>query len=206
MPNRPARPRGPGRHHDERRAEIADAVLAGVVELGLDGVSLTEVARRAGVSPGRVQHYFPAKQRLIEAAFDRGNELSEARIRERAGGPLEEARPAEVLRIVLDELIPYDAASTAHLRVRQSFIARALADEAIAAKLRALYAGFHDRMAALLSAEQRAGTVPEGLEPRAAARALVAQAEGLASYVLLGVVDAAEARGQLERSLAELYG
>ncbi|MFC7739888.1 hypothetical protein ACFQXA_01365 [Nocardiopsis composta] len=45
------RTRGPGAHHEERRAQIADAVLAIAAERGLAAVSQSEVAARAGVSP-----------------------------------------------------------------------------------------------------------------------------------------------------------
>ncbi|WP_243716084.1 TetR family transcriptional regulator [Actinomadura darangshiensis] len=91
---------GPGVEHGARRRQIADAVLAVVAERGLPAVSLAEVAAQAGVSAGRVQHYFPTKQKLVEAAFDRGNELSSARIRALVGEDLESAptTPASTTR------------------------------------------------------------------------------------------------------------
>ncbi|RCG17868.1 TetR family transcriptional regulator [Streptomyces diacarni] len=192
------RGRGPGLHHDRRRTEIADAVLVVVAGRGLPAVSLTEVAAHAGVSPGRVQHYFPTKQKLLEAAFDRGNERSEERIRARLGAGTADAPPAEVLAVVLDELIPHDEESRAHLRVRHAFNAGALADDAIAERVRRLYAGLHGSLAACLA---RAG----GREPagghEAAAVALVAQAEGLAYHVLLGTTGAPSARRTLHAAL-----
>ena len=194
--------RGPGLHHDRRRAEIADAVLDVVAERGLPAVSLTEVAARADVSPGRVQHYFPTKRKLIEAAFDRGNEHSEARIRSRLGCDPDDAAPYEVLAVVLDELIPYDAASRAHLRVRHDFNARALADTAIADRVRALHTGLHRRLAACLAQCRRlAGQPSQEGGPEAAAVALVAQAEGLAYHVLLGTVPSAAARTTVRNAL-----
>ncbi|MBO8190473.1 TetR family transcriptional regulator C-terminal domain-containing protein [Streptomyces oryzae] len=193
--------RGPGLHHDRRRAEIADAVLDVVAERGLPAVSLTEVAARADVSPGRVQHYFPAKRQLIEAAFDRGNARSEARIRSRLGCDPDEAAPDEVLAVVLDELIPYDDASRAHLRVRHDFNARALADPAIADRVRALHAGLHRRLAACLVRCRQAGSPPREGEPEATAVALVSQAEGLAYHVLLGTAQADTARATVRSAL-----
>ncbi|MFD0901563.1 TetR/AcrR family transcriptional regulator [Actinomadura sediminis] len=197
------RTRGPGARHEERRNEIADAVLAIVAERGLSAVSLTEVAARAGVSPGRVQHYFPAKQRLIEAAFDRGNALSTARIRAKVGRDLADAAPRDVLTAVLTELIARDAETRAHMRVRQSFTALALADEAIAARMRDEYARFHGEVAALL---RRDRALPAGTDPDAAAVDLIAHAEGLAYYVLIGITAPDTARDRVERSIAALYG
>ncbi|MEU6721549.1 TetR family transcriptional regulator C-terminal domain-containing protein [Nonomuraea sp. NPDC046802] len=197
--------RGPGAQHVQRRNEIADAVLAIVADRGLAAVSLTEAAARAGVSPGRVQHYFPAKQQLLEAAFERGNELSSARIRAKAGADLQDAEPRLMLTTVLNELIPYDAASQAHMRVRQSFHALALADEQIAARLRQLYADFHRQMADLIARDQRAKRIPAALDAHNTALALVALAEGLAAYVLTGVASATTARERVLVAVADLY-
>ncbi|KAB8196786.1 TetR family transcriptional regulator [Nonomuraea phyllanthi] len=199
------RTRGPGAHHAERRAQIADAVLAVVAERGLAAVSLTEVAAQADISPGRVQHYFPAKRQLIEAAFERGNALSSARIRQRVGADLDRADPRVVLTTVLTELIPYDATTEAHMRVRQSFHAFAFSDEAIAARMRVLYDDFHRQMADLIRRDQEAGRVPGGADPHGSALALVALAEGLAAYVLIGVTPGAVARERLLAAVADLY-
>ncbi|GAB2922207.1 TetR/AcrR family transcriptional regulator [Nonomuraea fastidiosa] len=199
------RTRGPGAHHEERRAEIADAVLAIVAERGLGAVSLTEVAAQAGISPGRVQHYFPAKRQLLEAAFERGNALSAARIREKAGSDLEAADPRLVLTTVLTELVPYDAVTEAHMRVRQSFHAFAFAEESIAARMRVLYAGFHRQMADLIRRDQQAGRIDPGLDPHGTALSLVALAEGLAAYVLTGVTPGPVARDRVLAAIAELY-
>ncbi|MEV4469680.1 MULTISPECIES: TetR/AcrR family transcriptional regulator [Nonomuraea] len=199
------RTRGPGAHHEQRRAEIADAVLAIVAERGLGAVSLTEVAAQAGISPGRVQHYFPAKRQLIEAAFERGNALSAARIRDKAGADLDAADPRLVLTTVLTELVPYDAVSEAHMRVRQSFHAFAFAEEAIAARMRVLYAEFHGQMADLIRRDQQGGRIDAGLDPHAAALSLVALAEGLAAYVLTGVTPGQVARDRVLAAVAALY-
>ncbi|GAA1503710.1 TetR/AcrR family transcriptional regulator [Streptomyces synnematoformans] len=199
------RTRGLGARHDERRREIADAVLAIVADQGLAAVSLTATAARAGVSPGGVQHYFPAKHDLIDAAFDRGNALSSERIRARAGEDLAAAEPRTVLTAVLTELIPYDAATTAHLRVRQSFNALALADAAVAERLRELYAGLHGDLAAALRRDRDAGRVRPGLDPDREAVALTATTEGLAYYVLIGAYDAGRARDLVLTAVDGVY-
>ncbi|HEU5027629.1 MAG TPA: TetR/AcrR family transcriptional regulator [Spirillospora sp.] len=199
------RTRGPGARHEQRRQEIADAVLAVVADGGVQAVSLAEVAARAGVSAGRVQHYFPAKRQLIEAAFERGNELSSARIRAVAGADLDAAPPRAVLTAILTELIAHDAATEAHLRVRQSFTALALADEAIAGRMRADYARFHGQVADLLRRDQRDGALRADVDPGETAPALVALAEGLAYYVLIGVTSSSAARARVTDAIAGLY-
>ncbi|GAA4512995.1 TetR/AcrR family transcriptional regulator [Actinoallomurus oryzae] len=199
------RTRGPGAQHEQRRNEIADAVLAIVADRGLAAVSQTAVAAQAGVSPGRVQHYFPAKQKLIEAAFERGNALSSTRIAAKTTANGADAGPREVLTVVLTELVPYDAVTRAHLRVRQSFTAAALADDAIAGRLRDDYARLHTRLAELLRQDQATGRLRPGVEPDQEAVTLVALAEGLAYYVLIGVYPAGAARERLHTAISGLY-
>nr|WP_205718446.1 TetR/AcrR family transcriptional regulator [Actinomadura sp. WMMA1423] len=199
------RTRGVGAQHEVRRREIADAVLAVVAERGLPAVSLTEVAAQAGVSAGRVQHYFPTKRKLIEAAFDRGNELSSARIRSLVGQDLDCAEPRAVLTAALTELIAHDAETRAHLRVRQSFTALALTDEVIARRMRADYTRFHRQVADLVAKDQDAGLIGAATDPGSAAVDLVAHAEGLAYYVLIGLTGSETARDRIITAIAELY-
>src|SRR5699024_6756068 len=51
--------------HASRRAEIVHALWAVIHEKGLDSVSFRAVAEAAGVSIGRIQHYFTSKEELI---------------------------------------------------------------------------------------------------------------------------------------------
>jgi AcrR family transcriptional regulator len=199
------RTRGVGAEHERRRTEIADAVLAIVADRGLAAVSQATVAAQAGVSPGRVQHYFPTKQELIEAAFERGNSLAAARIADRTGPGGQNDSPRHVLTVVLTELIPYDTATHAHMRVRQSFTAAALADEGIATRLRADYARLHSQLADLLRGCQAAGELRAQVDPDEKAVALVALAEGLAYYVLIGTCPAGRARDQVLTAISDVY-
>lgn len=110
-----------------------------------------------------------------------------------------------MLTIVLSELIPYDADTRAHMRMRQSFSALALVEEPIAARMRQAYARFHEQMAELLRRDQEAGRVAPGRDVEEAAVTLVALAKGLAYYVLIGVTDADGARDRLLTAIAEVY-
>jgi AcrR family transcriptional regulator len=193
--------RGPGAQHEQRRGEIADAVLAVVADGGIAAVSLTEVAARAAVSAGRVQHYFRSRAELIEAAFERGNAASGARIRELVGEQdLTTADPRLVLTTVLTELLPYDDVRRAHLRVRQFFNAQALADPSIAERIQRAYAGFHDELAGLVARSAPSCADHAG----AIAVKLAALTEGLAYYVLIEAWTAEDARDQVLTELAEL--
>lgn len=68
----------------KRRDQLVDCTIDAIVELGLQGTSVAEVARRAGVSKGVVTYHFAAKDDLIFAVvaeiFDSITEFLETRL------------------------------------------------------------------------------------------------------------------------------
>lgn len=60
---------------DARRSHILDSARAAFADLGLDGTSLREIARRAGYTAGAIYSYFPSKEdvyaTLLSESLDR---------------------------------------------------------------------------------------------------------------------------------------
>jgi betaine-aldehyde dehydrogenase len=54
---------------EARRTQLIEVTVDSLAEVGFVGTTLAEIARRAGVSPGLVAHYFGDKDGLLEAAF-----------------------------------------------------------------------------------------------------------------------------------------
>jgi TetR/AcrR family transcriptional regulator, repressor of fatR-cypB operon len=54
---------------DEKRQAIRDAVIAVVIEGGLANVSISKIAKRAGVSSGTIYLYFSNKEELIQQTY-----------------------------------------------------------------------------------------------------------------------------------------
>jgi betaine-aldehyde dehydrogenase len=54
---------------EARRAQLIEVTIDSLAEVGYVGTTLAQIARRAGVSPGLVAHYFDDKDGLLEAAF-----------------------------------------------------------------------------------------------------------------------------------------
>src|SRR5690242_4627498 len=54
-------------HHGDLRRTLLEASLELIAESGLDALSLREVARRAGVSPGAPYHHFESREQLLTA-------------------------------------------------------------------------------------------------------------------------------------------
>jgi AcrR family transcriptional regulator len=69
----------------KRRDQLVDCAIDAVVELGFQGTSVAEIARRAGVSKGVVTYHFATKDDLIYAVvariFDSVTEALESRLR-----------------------------------------------------------------------------------------------------------------------------
>jgi AcrR family transcriptional regulator len=60
------------RRRQETIEEILDIAQAVMTEQGVNGLSLSEVARRLGVQPPSIYKYFPSLMAVYDALFDRG--------------------------------------------------------------------------------------------------------------------------------------
>src|ERR1700730_12773697 len=54
-----------------RRAQIVEAAVATIAEQGLEHLSLSAIEKRTGMSRGQLTYYFPAKEDILLAVFDR---------------------------------------------------------------------------------------------------------------------------------------
>jgi AcrR family transcriptional regulator len=54
-----------------RREQIVDAAVAVIAERGLQGLSLSEIEKKVGMSRGQLTYYFKAKEDILLAVFDR---------------------------------------------------------------------------------------------------------------------------------------
>jgi TetR/AcrR family transcriptional repressor of bet genes len=54
-----------------RREELIDATIAAIYDGGLQETTLAAIGKRAGLSPGLVNHYFDGKEALLEATMRR---------------------------------------------------------------------------------------------------------------------------------------
>ncbi len=55
-------------HHGNLRAVLLDEAVAVLRETGVDGLSLRDLARRAGVSHGAPRSHFVDRQALLDAS------------------------------------------------------------------------------------------------------------------------------------------
>ncbi|MGD3108352.1 TetR/AcrR family transcriptional regulator [Streptomyces sp. YGL11-2] len=191
---------------EARRQEISAALWRIASTRGVDSASLRDVAAEAGISLGRLQHYFRTKDEMLLFALRHINQLATDRIRERIEALDEEPTPQAVLRACLSGMLPLDEESRTGLLVGAAYYSRAVHDPALGAEARdgipKLRAFFADQLR--LAADR--GELPPERATEDEAMLLISLTDGLAVYVLLGVHGPDDALRILDRHLAGLFG
>ena len=189
--------------HDQRRGEMAEALWRIAAREGLEAVSLSRVADEAGVSKGRVQHYFASREALLHFTA----EHLIARVTSRMRAAVASAPDAlTAARSVLLEVLPLTDDSIVDTRVGAAFLIRALGDEALRARYRERNAEFVALLAAYLTTARDDGALGRHHEPGAVAVELYALVNGLKEPLLLGDLTPALATEIVDDALARLVG
>jgi AcrR family transcriptional regulator len=173
--------------HDQRRTQIADALLRIAGSTGLHTVTMRSVAAEAGVSVRLVQYYFATKEQLLHFTLthlaQRMAERVQARLRRAEAG----AGPRAVIDAVLTEALPTDEESRIFHLVYTAYAVLAVTDPALAAQ-RFMDApnAMEEFLLGQLRAAGAAGDLAPGIDPRAETVGLLAMSAGLGTSVLLG--------------------
>jgi AcrR family transcriptional regulator len=103
-------------HHGNLPAALLEAVQSAVADYGVSGVSLREVARRAGVSPSAPAHHFGNKAGLLTAFATEGYQLlAETVIKEAAAS--DTADPGAELAAIGRGYVRFAIGHPAHFEV-----------------------------------------------------------------------------------------
>ena len=195
--------------HEERRRQIADALIRTAATRGLHATGMREIAAEAGVSLRLVQYYFGTKEELLLAAMQhlavRFGAQATARFREaRESGDL--ATPRDVIAAILAEALPADEERRTFSVVNTAYLALSLTDPALAiAPLVRNSGAVNDVVAGQLRAAQAAGDTPTDLNPELEALSLMAMSAGLATSVLVGQSSITQAQAVIDYHLARLF-
>jgi AcrR family transcriptional regulator len=195
--------------HEERRRQIADALLRTAATRGLHAAGMREVAAEAGVSLRLVQYYFGTKEELLLAATQnlaaRFSERALARIKElkETEGP---ASPRDIIAAILTEALPADDERRTFTIVYTAYLALSLTDPALAiAPLVKNSNAVIDVVAAQLRAAQAAGDMPVHLDPDLEALSLLAMSAGLGTSVVGGQSSVEQAQAVIDYHLHRLF-
>ena len=197
--------------HEERRRQIAEALLRTAAVRGLHATGMREVAAEAGVSLRLVQYYFGTKEELLLAAMQhlaaRFGERVLARARHTqasaSGGP---ASPRDIIAAILTEALPADGERRTFTVLYTAYLALSLTDPALAIEPLVRNSGtVIDVVAAQLRTAQAAGDTPAHLDPDLEAVSLLALSAGLGTSVLVGQSSAGQAQAVIDYHLYRLF-
>ena len=195
--------------HEQRRRQIADALLRTAAARGLHATGMREVAAEAGVSLRLVQYYFGTKEELLLAAMQQlATQFSDramARIRQsrQDDGP---ASPRDVIAAILTEGLPVDDERRTFTILYTAYFALSLTEPALAiAPLVKNSGAVIDVVAAQLRAAQAAGDTPADLDPDLEALSLLALSAGLGTSVLGGQSSPEQAQAVIDYHLHRLF-
>ena len=196
-------------NHEERRRQIADALLRAAAARGLHATGMREVAAEAGVSLRLVQYYFGTKEELMlfgmqhlaaqfgKRAMTRINRLKETE------SPV---HPRDVIAAILTEGLPVDDERRTFTILYTAYFALSLTEPALAiAPLVKNSNAVADVIAAQLRAAQAAGDTPAHLDPELEAASLMALSAGLGTSVIGGGSSAEQAQAVIDYHLDRLF-
>lgn len=131
---------------EDRRATVLEAAMYLIAERSLDGVSMRDIAERAGMSAGHILYYFGSKDALLlEVLRWSEEELAERRRAALAGAHSKERAAARYLELYL----PHDAHDPRwHLWIQMH--ARPPSDEHARMILLGLIQGWIDDLSAII--------------------------------------------------------
>ncbi len=195
--------------HEERRRQIADALVRTAATRGLHATGMREVAAEAGVSLRLVQYYFGTKEELLLFAMQQlAAQYAERgltrirRIKETTGS----ASPRDVVAAILTEGLPVDDERRTFTIVYTAYLALSLTDPALAiSPLVRNSNAVIGVVAAQLRAAQAAGDAPAHLDPELEGVSLLAMSAGLGTSVLVGQSSAGQAQAVIDYHLCRLF-
>ena len=195
--------------HEERRRQIADALLRTAAARGLHATGMREVAAEAGVSLRLVQYYFGTKEELLLAAMQhlaaQFAERAMARISrlKETDGPV---NPRDVIAAILTEALPADDERRTFTVLYTAYFALSLTEPALAiAPLVRNSNAVVDVVAAQLRAGQADGDMAAYLDPDLEAVSLLAMSAGLGTSVLGGQSSPGQAQAVIDYHLDRLF-
>ncbi|MDF1508402.1 TetR/AcrR family transcriptional regulator [Robertmurraya sp. DFI.2.37] len=127
--------------HELRKKQIAEASWRVIQEQGMEGATVRNIAKEAGLSLGALRHYFSTQDELLEFAMNLVIERVTKRIKKIA---LKELPPKEKVLQILLEIVPTDTESMAEMEVWFSFVAYARHKEGFDAQQDRIYDGIRN--------------------------------------------------------------
>ncbi|WP_405803999.1 TetR/AcrR family transcriptional regulator [Streptomyces sp. NBC_00210] len=192
--------------HDERRTQIAEALVRVAGRRGLHAVGMRDVAAEAGVSLRLVQYYFQTKENLLLYGLQQlaGGFSERVAARVRAAG--DDPGPRAMIEALLKASLPTDEESRTFHLVYTSYAVLAVTDEALAAQpfIKNPDAA-EDAVTDLLLQAKEAHLTRPCMDARLEAISLLAMSAGLGTSILVGRRGPETAAAVLDHHLDRIF-
>lgn len=137
-----------------RREQIVEAAIAIITERGLQELSLSAIEERAGMSRGQLTYYFPSKESILLAVFDRLLQMMHERASAAGKSPCGQAGSAwERMQSFLHFLVLEPPAVPQFHALQYTFLSQIGHRDDFRARLAELYEDWRGHMADDLASE-----------------------------------------------------
>jgi AcrR family transcriptional regulator len=160
--------------HDARRLEVADVAARLIAQVGVERVTVRELAKAAGYSTAIVSHYFADKRQLLLFTYQAAAQAAQARV----DAVLNEA--PDDLAGSIEALLPLDEARHRDWQVWLSFWGMAIGDPEFAAEQRSRVLETRKRIEKVLRAMAVSGKLAADSDFDLLSRELLTVVNGLA--------------------------
>ncbi|MCH1638655.1 TetR family transcriptional regulator [Paenibacillus timonensis] len=168
--------------HEQRKQVIAEATWRVILEQGMEGATVRNIARAAGLSPGALRHDFSSQEELLLYAMNLVKERAAGRILDISA--LDLPPKEKVLRILL-EVVPTREETRAEMEVWMAFTAYFRHKPK---GFDARHDGLYDLMQRLIASMDQHGLLQAGADRELETERLYALIDGIALHALLDPV------------------
>jgi len=163
---------------EQRRRELVDLTAREIARMGLERVTLREVARAGGWSTGIVSHYFHDKRDLLLATFRSRAQQAGLAVRQ-----LLEAGTAP-LDAFVEAVLPLDEERLLNWQVWLAFWGSAIGDDELSAAQQERHDSFQCDLTNALEVERLAGRLRADIDPEHEALRMIMVLDGIALQVV----------------------
>jgi AcrR family transcriptional regulator len=161
-----------------RRQQIVEAAVAIIAEQGLQNLSLSEIEKRAGMSRGQLTYYFPAKEEILLAVFDRVLMLMYERMGAPEAGQCGQASSWDWIKHLFEKVL-VEAPESPFGVLQYTFLSQIGHREDFRRRLATLYEEWRSNMAQGLAIDLSRHPATRRIGPRAMASVIQALLHGL---------------------------
>lgn len=192
--------------HEERRTQIAEALVRVGGRLGLHAVGMRDVAAEAGVSLRLVQYYFQTKEKLLFYGLQHLTDRFSARVGARLAAAGPEPGPRATIEALLLASLPVDEESRTFHLLYSSYAILSVTDESLAAQPFVKNPdAAENAITSLIEQSQEQGLADPGADARTEAISLLAMAATMGTSILVGQREPDSAIAVLHHHLDRIF-